>query len=190
MRVARIKSMLWVITAAAAAGTIIVIIAAATLPFGSSADAPLQPAGGAPTEVTTGQALAIPPLASFEAAWSLPLRRPLVEAPAPALAATDAPVKPAGLALRLVGTIIDGQHPRGLFMIGLTKVELKGVGDAVAGARVVAIDSDAATLSYEGKTLIFHREKAPFDPTGESYNATALPNAPGNDPAGPSGGGS
>src|SRR6185437_1799619 len=133
---------------------------------------------------------AIPPLASFESAWQLPLRRPLVDPPAPAPAAADAPAKPAGPAIRLIGTIVDSQHPRGIFMIGLTSVELKSVGDAVGGAKVLAIETNSATLAFEGKTVILRREKTPFDPTGESYDAAVRSSVPEVAPKPPTDGGS
>ena len=168
MRVARVKLILWLTTASAVVGTIIVIVAAATLPFGSSTDTPTNPRAQA-TSATIGEAFAIPPLASFEAAWSLPLRRPLVDVPAPAIVATGTPTKPTGFAVRLVGTIVDGQHPRGVFMIGLSRVELKGVGDAVGG-KIVAIDNNAATLLTKEKRSSFTARKSRSIPAAKITN--------------------
>ena len=95
---------------------------------------------------------AVPPLASFERAWQLPLRRPLVDPPPPA-AVTARAVKP-GLGVRLIGTIVDGQRPRGVFMVGLANVELKSVGEKAGGAEIVAIDDNTATLTFQGETVI------------------------------------
>jgi hypothetical protein len=189
MKVARVRSILWLVTALAAAGAAMAVAGVALLPLESSADAPSQPAARGHAAGTSEQARAVPPLASFAPAWQLPLRRPLVDPPLPAPVATDKPAKPPGLAVRLIGTIVDGQHPRGVFMTGLTLVELKRVGDVVAGARVLAIDSNAAILSYEGETVVLHREKNPFDPSGESYDAAARSNPPGGEPKPPGDGG-
>ena len=176
MRVARVKSILWLTSALAFAAAVMVILAAAMLPFDSSSDAPAQATSHPKFTAPATQPLFIQPLASFEPAWRVSLRRPLVEPPASTLPAADAAAKPVELAVRLIGTIVDGQHPRGVFMTGLTKVELKSVGEKVGNAEVLAIDDNSATLSYEGRTITLHREKKPFDPSGESYEAKAAAN--------------
>ena len=88
----------------------------------------------------------IPSLASFEPAWRLRLRRPLTDPPpAAARAVTAKSVKRPTLPVRLIGTIVDGEHPRGLFMSGLSTVELKGLGEVSGGANILAIDENSAT---------------------------------------------
>lgn len=79
--------------------------------------------------------------------------------------------------MRLIGTIVDGAHPRGLFMTGLATVELKGVGDMAGGAKILAIDDNSATVSYGGESIILKRERAPFDTTGANYDAAVRSNS-------------
>jgi hypothetical protein len=79
--------------------------------------------------------------------------------------------------VRLIGTIVDGAHPRGLFMTGLATVELKGVGDVTGGAKILAIDDNSATLSYGGESIVIKRERAPFDSTGGNYGAAVRSNS-------------
>jgi hypothetical protein len=179
MRVARVRSMLWLTAALAAAGAVAAIVAAVVLPLSTQNDGCDLPA---PRRSTTGAATrvsAVPPLASFEPAWRLKLRRPLVDAaPAPrAVARVAKSVKPPSLPVRLIGTIVDGAHPRGLFMTGLATVELKGVGDVTGGAKILAIDDNSATVSYGGESIVLKRERAPFDSTGGNYDAAMRSNA-------------
>jgi hypothetical protein len=175
--------MLWLTAALASAGAVAAIVAAVVLPLSNDADA----TGGAgvagarrSTTAPLTRAPAVPPLASFEPAWRLKLRRPLVD-PAPIPRAASAKVaksvKPPTLPVRLIGTIVDGAHPRGLFMTGLATVELKGVGDMTGGAKILAIDDNSATLSYGGESIVLKRERAPFDSSGANYDAAVRSNS-------------
>jgi hypothetical protein len=112
----------------------------------------------------------------------LRLRRPLTDPPPAARAVTAKSVKRPTLPVRLIGTIVDGEHPRGLFMSGLSTVELKGVGEVAGGAKILAIDENSATLSYGGESFTVKRERTPFDPTGAIFDAAARSNAPAATP--------
>jgi hypothetical protein len=171
MRVTRLRSMLWLTAALAAAGAVAAIVAAVVLPLSNDTEATGRAGAASARRSTTAPATrapAVPPLASFEPAWRLKLRRPLVDpAPTPRAAAKVAKsVTPPSLPVRLIGTIVDGAHPRGLFMSGLATVELKGVGDVTGGAKILAIDENSATVSYGGESVVLKRERAPFDTTG------------------------
>jgi len=174
--------MLWLTAALASAAAACAIVAAVVLPLSIQTDATGGNGVANARRSTTAPATrspAVPPLASFEPAWRLKLRRPLVDAaPAPRAAARVAKsVKPPTLPVRLIGTIVDGAHPRGLFMTGLATVELKGVGDVTGGAKILAIDDNSATVSYGGESIVLRRERAPFDSTGGNYGAAVRSNS-------------
>src|SRR5260221_8906610 len=130
MQVARVRSMLWLMTLLATAVAVAVVLAAALWPLSLPTEASVIPAARVPSTSATARASAIPPLTSFEPAWRLRLRRPLTDPPpAAARAVTPKSVKRPTPPVRLIGTIGDGEHPRGLFMSGLSTVELKRVGE-------------------------------------------------------------
>ncbi|MDB5320805.1 MAG: hypothetical protein JWN40_2436 [Phycisphaerales bacterium] len=176
MQVARVRSMLWLTAALAVAGAVAAILAAAMLPLSTSGDSSSSAVTTArrSTTLPATHPSTVPPLASFEPAWRLRLRRPLVDpAPAPrgAVAKVAKATRPPSLPVRLIGTIVDGEHPRGLFITGLATVELKGIGDVTGGAKILAIDENTATLSSGGESFVLKRERAPFDPSGANYDA-------------------
>lgn len=182
MQVARVKSMLWLTAVMAVGGAAAAVWFGFFAPLSPPAES-TEPAAAAPRMASTlpsNRSAALPPLASFEPAWRLRLRRPLVDPPAPAprvaVKASKA-TKPQGVNVRLIGTIVDGEHPRGLFISGLAAVELKGVGDVTGGAKILAIDENSATLSYNGNSFTLKRERNPFDSSGESYDAALRPNS-------------
>jgi hypothetical protein len=57
-------------------------------------------------------------------------------------------------------------------------MELKSVGQAVAGATILAIDDNTATLSSGGESFTLKRERNPFDPTGAAYDTPARASLP------------
>jgi hypothetical protein len=174
MKVARARSMLWSGAAVAAGGAVVAALAAVALPL----DAPVRPPDSAPgpgEAAGSPAAPELPPLASFEPAWKAPLRRPLVDPP-PALAAE--PARPPPPLIRLIGTIIDSDRPRGVFLVGLTGMELRGVGEKAGAAEVLRIDAESATVRLNGEEFILKRDKDPFNPN-------AIFNAPTAARAGP-----
>jgi hypothetical protein len=179
MHISRIKLLLWIITATAAGGAVVAIATSLLLPLEPSTETSGVSPSHAPKNIAGSPTPAVPPLESFAPAWRLPLRRPLVDPPAPVVVDADKTAQPAALAVRLIGTIVNGQHSRGVFLTGLSTVELKSIGDTVGGASVLSIDSNSATLCFQGETVTLLREKAPFDPSGESYETAAPANAPG-----------
>jgi hypothetical protein len=173
MRVARVKLLLWMIAALAGTGAVACIVGTEMVPLDTGTPVAVAGAISISGDKAAKPSAEMPPLESFEPAWRLPLRRPLVDPPTAIVATEQKAAKTLSLSVRLIGTIVDGQHPRGIFLIGLSTVELRSIGDAVGGATVLAIDDNAATLRFQGETLTVHREKNPFDPTGESYGAAA-----------------
>jgi hypothetical protein len=180
MQVAKVRPILYLVGGVAAAGAVATIVAVVALPPGSSNDGTSQ-ISSTQLPVQAGQNPTTLPLASFESAWQMPLRRPLEDAATPSVTENNTPAGTSAPSVRLVGTIVDGQHPRGIFITGLSTVEMKTVGETVGAARILAIDDNSATLLGEAGTITLHREKKPFDPSGESYNAAAPPSSPGSD---------
>ena len=172
MHVARTRLLLWLTAAAGALGAAACVAAALLLPLDVAPPAPARTAG--PAEAAGPAAASVPPLAEFEQAWTAALRRPLTDPPPQLAAAAAAPARPVNQMVRLVGTIVDGDRPRGVFMVGLATIELKGVGDKAGGADILNIDAESAKLSYNGQTFVLKREKNPFDPTGESATLPSL----------------
>lgn len=172
MHVTRVRIVLWLTAAVAGLGAAVAAIGLAAWPLRVTVESgATTDAGRAPAVPATGSTS--PSLESFQKVWDLPLRRPLIEA-APPPAVTESPIaKPAAPRVRLIGTIMDGHHPRGVFLAGLTSVELKAVGDTTGGAKVLAIEANAARLLFEGNTFVISREKNPFDPSGSAYESAA-----------------
>jgi hypothetical protein len=124
------------------------------------------------TKIASEHESALPPLEDFESAWRQPLRRPLTDPPPLVIAATQ-PAAPSNLMVRLIGTIVDGRRPRGVFLVGLAAVEVKGVGEKAGGAEILRIGENDATLSFNGESFVLKRQKHPFDPDGGSSEPAA-----------------
>jgi hypothetical protein len=100
------------------------------------------------------------PLATLAPAWSVDLRRPLVDTPHPAAAgAVEQQPSAANLPVRLVGTIVDPTRPRGIFVTMLGQMELRAVGEKAGGAEVLRIDESSATLSVAGQPVTIKLER-------------------------------
>lgn len=104
----------------------------------------------------------IPPLASFEAIWSLPLRKPLT-----AVATTTAPsttdvvaAVPSNLSITLVGTI---GTSTALVRSANGLIEVRSVGELTAGARILAIRPSQIDLDFNGQRITLTKPK---DPSG------------------------
>gem|GEM_PF-2222762 len=176
MRVSQTRGILWAVGALAVTAAIGVVAAAVWMPL----DLPTTAvSSSARTVASTRQAIAAGggamSLASFEAAWGRKLRRPLVDPPPPpvrvASAKTAKASRAAKVPVRLLGTIIDGSRSRGLFASGIATVELKGIGETIGGATVLAIEENSATVSYNGgEAVTLKRERTPFDPSGANYD--------------------
>jgi hypothetical protein len=173
MNVARARSLLWLTAALGVVGSAGAWVMA-TWPLGAEA-----PSGQAApiARATSALETALPPLEDFEPAWRLPLRRPLTDPP-PAVIAASQPAAPPNLMVRLIGTIVDGRRPRGVFLVGLAAVEVKGVGEKAGGAEILRIGENDATLSFNGESFVLTRQKYPFDPDGGSQEPAAAQSGP------------
>jgi hypothetical protein len=127
----------------------------------------------------------IAPLASFAPAWSRDLRRPLTDAPVlaqqPQAAATALPV-------RLVGTILDPDRPRGIFVTVRGQMELRGAGEKVGGVDVLRIDERGATVSVGGQPVTLKVEKLEAPAAALAPNDPAAPPPSARSDANPQGG--
>jgi hypothetical protein len=151
------------------AGGVCVIGVALMTPLHELTDA----AGQQPTPSLTNADPDDVPLTSLAPAWSRNLRRPLTDAPA---VATDQQAPAAVLPVRLVGTILDPDKPRGIFVTVRGQMELRGAGEQAGGADVLSVDERGATISVAGKTVSLKVEKL--------ETTAPLPAAVGpNDPA-------
>lgn len=120
----------------------------------------------------------LPPIESFSAAWTGPLRRPLVDVDAPPVetptVTTNAVAATSGSTAQfaLVGTVGTSlamlRGPDGVVMV-------KGVGDLIAGAVVVAIRPTRVDLRMNGSIVTV--EKPPTD-AGPAMLSPATPDAP------------
>jgi hypothetical protein len=176
MHIARTRTLLWLTSVAAVALAALAIVAAVRMPLATD-DVLARATPSALPSTQTSRPSALPPLASFAPAWKLRLRRPLVDPPPPVRLASAKSPKRAKPAIRLIGTVVDGKQSKGLFMTGLTTIEFKAVGQTIAGAQVLAIDDNTATLSTGGDPFILKRERTPFDSTGASYDEIVRPSA-------------
>jgi hypothetical protein len=168
VNVARIRSLLWLTAALGAAGAAGAWVAAAwPLPASAVSEQAAPAAASTPTPQ-----LDVPPLEDFASAWRTALRRPLSDPPPP-VAAAPPPAAPPNLMVRLIGTIVDGRRPRGVFLVGLAAIEVKGVGEKAGGAEILRIGENDATLSFNGESFVLKRQKHPFDPDGGSPEPAA-----------------
>jgi hypothetical protein len=101
-----------------------------------------------------------PALSSFVPAWAVNLRKPLNdnEVVTSVVGSATRPAD-AGVGVRLVGTIVDAQRPRGIFVTPLGQMELRGVGDKTAGAVVLRVDERSATIFVAGREVTLRVEK-------------------------------
>jgi hypothetical protein len=96
------------------------------------------------------------PLASLATAWSRGLRRPLTDTPG--VVSQQQPAA-AVLPVRLVGTILDPEKPRGIFVTIRGQMELRGAGEKAGGVDVLSVDERGATISVAGKSVALKVEK-------------------------------
>lgn len=151
MRRITFSTLLWLFAFACAGASVLVLaFAFRNLPRERLA----EPAGDLiTTDGESAQTPAEPPLASFAAAFSKDLRRPLYDPPPAAAPRSAATSKPAALGVTLAGTILDPLRPQALFVTTGGKTELKAVGEKTGGAEVLAIERESATLLHNGRKV-------------------------------------
>jgi hypothetical protein len=149
--------------AALAAGGVCAVTVAIVTPL----DEPLADAARQqPTPSLTAANADDVPLASLAPAWSRDLRRPLTDAPVAASQQQQQAVT-ATLPVRLVGTILDPEKPRGIFVTLRGQMELRSAGEKAGGVNVLSVDERGATISVAGKPVTLKVEKleAPVPPS-------------------------
>jgi hypothetical protein len=154
MRIRTIRALLWTSGGIGVAMSAAALCIARWLPL----ETPTVPAGPLRYESAgTNTDAPVPSLAQIEQLASLDLRRPLYDTPA----AAAAPAQRPPLALKLAGTIVEPGHSRAVLVGPEGKVELKSVGQSVAGAEVLRIDPESVTVRYldQEVQLTLQREK-------------------------------
>jgi len=142
--------LLWGACGAGSVLTLLVLVWAFVSPLA------LAPAGAPPATpaVATRSAAGsgLPPLASFAPLLKLDLRQPL-EGNAPAAMPT--------LTVKLAGMILEPGRNMAMFQDKDGAVQLKAVGETIAGAEVRQISDTGVVLFYAGQEMILTMEPRP-----------------------------
>jgi hypothetical protein len=156
MTARQINQALWITAACLCGIAALVLVLGVLLPVNAKppADEVSKSAG---KHSTPGEQASLPSLESFESIWPKPLRRPMVDAPVAPPAPTGPGIAVAGaVPMTLVGTIGNSlamlQTPDGT-------IALKGVGEQLAGADVVAVRPGEVDLRYGGRDLTLTKPK-------------------------------
>ena len=108
------------------------------------------------TKTTNAAAARVP--AANDPVWSTSLRRPLVDPPKPvAAAATQAPAPP--LTVKLTGTVIEQGRSLAMFVTAAGKIELRGVGEVIEGAKVTEITDEGVRIEHNGRSVMMELPK-------------------------------
>lgn len=95
------------------------------------------------------------PLSFYLAAARVPLRRPLVDPPAPSKPLPEKTViQKTSLRAKLTGTIIDAEHAYGIFINAAGEEIPLTVGETIDGAELVQVKSHSATLKYRNTMVL------------------------------------
>ena len=193
MNARRVNTVLWSLAAACAAAAVAVLALGIFVPLAPPAVA-LQnddPSLASPDDrrvsaatrpsTATSAAGTMPPLASFASIWSAPLRRLNLQGPAGQSGMSSpraAPAAPAATAvvvapLTLVGTIGDSLA---LLRRADGVVEVREVGDEIAGAIVLAVRRSQVDLRINGRAVTLDRPAVAQQAPGvDPPNDAALP---------------
>jgi len=154
--------LLYSVAATAGLATLACALFALTIPAEVAAPPAAVPRLVRPATIPTSNP-SIPPLASFEAIWSLPLRKPLTTVAATTTAPTAPDVAaaiPANLSITLVGTI---GNSTALVRAANGSIEVRSVGEITSGARILAIRPSQIDLDFNGQRITLTKPK---DPSG------------------------
>ena len=173
MNARRLNLVMWMGALALSAAAIFVLVRGAVMPLdtGPLPNAAAQQ-GRTPAQSVAATSSAATPAPPVDLAriGSLRLRRTLAQAPAEQEVSNPSPppIAPSALpSLTLVGTIGDSlamlQTPGGA-------VELKGVGETIAGTTVVSIRPARVELQFNGRTVVLVKPVEP--PAGASIHAS------------------
>lgn len=155
----RISITLWWIAGLLACSAVAVIVVGLTAPIEfSDAGAQAPPASPATTGIDAnapgpGVRQASPPLSAFATVWDADLRRPLFDPPPVTVAKPPSPPPPPPLTIRLVGTVVEPDRALGLFVTAGGKVEMKGAGQVVDGAKIISVNERGAIVLHHGRQV-------------------------------------
>ncbi|MCY2929860.1 MAG: hypothetical protein NTV86_10280 [Planctomycetota bacterium] len=143
------RRFLWSASVAALAGIVAVIASAAWSPLPSPTASPRG--HGAASRPASAPAQARP-LSDYAAIAARPLRGPLFD-PKPAPVVAPAPPPKPTLNAVVTGTAVGGEQAFAVFRSGPGEEQLLGVGEAIAGATILAIGEDSVTVQFNGETI-------------------------------------
>lgn len=151
MSTRRINQALWALSATLAVSAAVVLIVGSTLPVDWRGIAAADDAH-APAQQNLS---ALPPLAALETLWNMPLRGELaLVAAQTAVPAAGEVTAPAGLPVTLVGTIGESLA---MLKDQSGEIEIKAVGDSVAGMEVLEIRPARVQVRYNGRVLTLQK---------------------------------
>jgi hypothetical protein len=151
MNAKQVNSILWLGTAALGLAAVGSLVFALTWPLEKQESADFRSADPA---TKPAAANSLPPLASYEKIWNLPLRQPLgtavPQSAVPVQVATTTPTGEAPPPVALVGTI---GNSLAMLKTPANAIEVCAVGDTFNGVTVVAVRPAEIDVRYMGRTL-------------------------------------
>ena len=155
MNIRQIRIALWSAAGVFGFGGLLAVALAAGLPLDgvddSNSSGPTRRAG---RSVPQSAGAAEPDL------WAIELRKPLVDAPAPAPSESPSTFTPVAMpALRVVGTVVEPDHCFALIDTG-AGTQFKSVGDVVNGMRIESISDAGCVVSFNGRKSSVAIEKS------------------------------
>jgi len=147
MTLRQIRLALWGLSALLAGLAALSLLWAFWLPLATTRAAAATPSAAPTTRPTAGAA--IPPLRSFGPLLTLELRQPLDP---------NAPTALPTLPVKLAGTILEPGRNMAMFQDKEGAVQLKAVGETIAGAEVRQISESGVVVFYGGQELTLNVE--------------------------------
>ena len=123
---------------------------AAPYPAVEAVDNPLDTHQTQPPDTATH---ATPALSSFESLWSLELQQPLYGTLVRVAAKPPSAPAPLLLGVRLAGTAVEPDRSVAMFITPEGRIELRGVGEKIESAEVLAIHTDSVSVRHAGKVI-------------------------------------
>ena len=140
----RVRRVLWAAGAACIAASGAVAWIGVTAPLARTKAVPDGALRSASTRAATAAAEDVRGGGDVGRVADLDLRRPVYDPPA-----VQAPTQPPpSLALRLLGTVVETGHSRALLVGADGKLQLKSIGDSLAGAEILRIGPDTVTVRH------------------------------------------
>ena len=135
---------------ALAGGVVATVALALAMPL--EGPSPTGTGGKAPSTAPAAAVQKLRSRSDYAVIYQKSLRQPLYDA-----AASAAPTPQ--LNLKLIGTMLEPDFTRGLFVTGSGEQKLVAVGESVDGAEVLAIKDGAVTVNYAGQQVVLTVQK-------------------------------